>query len=99
MRLVMPPVFISSPASMNSGMAIISSLYAPFQMRWGTMLIKVGALVTMYTTQEAPMAKASGTPSAAKKINSTKRITIAIVKFSFPYAGSSLVSALFLGAK
>lgn len=26
MRWVMPPVFISSPASMNSGMAIISSL-------------------------------------------------------------------------
>lgn len=26
MRLVMPPTFISSPASMNSGMAIISSL-------------------------------------------------------------------------
>ena len=26
MRWVMPPVFISSPASMNSGMAIINSL-------------------------------------------------------------------------
>ena len=26
MRWVMPPVFISSPASMNNGMAIISSL-------------------------------------------------------------------------
>ena len=26
MRLVMPPVFISSPASMNRGMAIMSSL-------------------------------------------------------------------------
>ena len=37
-RLVMPPVFISSPASMNRGMAIISSLYTPFQIRWGIML-------------------------------------------------------------
>ena len=42
MRLVMPPVFISSPASMNSGMAIISSLNTPFQMRWGIMLRNIG---------------------------------------------------------
>ena len=42
MRLVMPPVFISSPASMNSGMAIISSLYTPFQMRWGIILRNMG---------------------------------------------------------
>ena len=42
MRLVMPPVFISSPASMNSGMAIISSLNTPFQTRWGIMLRNIG---------------------------------------------------------
>ena len=42
MRLVIPPVFISSPASMNSGMAIISSLYTPFQMRWGIMDRNIG---------------------------------------------------------
>lgn len=46
-RWVMPPVFISSPASMNSGMAIISSLNTPFQTRWGSMDKKLGALVTM----------------------------------------------------
>ncbi len=47
MRWVMPPVFISSPASMNSGMAIISSLNAPFHTRWGSIPMKVGALVVM----------------------------------------------------
>ena len=77
-RFVIPPVFISSPASINSGMAIISSLYAPFQIRWGTMLMKWGALVVIYVTQEAPIANASGTPRAAKKISSTKRMIIAI---------------------
>jgi hypothetical protein len=37
----------------------------------------------MYVTQDAPIAKASGTPSAAKKISSTKRINIAITYLPF----------------
>ena len=47
MRLVMTPTFISSPASMNSGMAIISSLYTPFHTRWGIMDRNMGVLTDM----------------------------------------------------
>ena len=81
---VMPPVFINSPASINKGIAIISSLNTPFQIRCGTMDIKAGVFVLIYVTQDAPIAKASGTPRTAKKISSTNKKLFEVLKKEYP---------------
>ncbi len=59
-----PPEFISSPAKMNSGRAMMMKPLVPDQMRCGRLTRKAGCSRKKYRRLEAPMAKASGMPTA-----------------------------------
>jgi len=72
MRLVMPPRFISSPASMNSGSAISTKLSQPAQVRCGSSTRKSGCSITRYRIEEAPSEKQMGIPRST----STKKLTM-----------------------
>ena len=55
-------------------------------MRWGIMDRNMGCAAERYVIQDAPIAKARGTPMAANAIRPIKRNTIAIKQCSPPFA-------------
>ena len=73
-RLDMPPRNISSPASMNRGMAIRAMLSPPVNMRWITTISGIPLWIRL-PRETMPSAKQMGTPMK-KAANKHKMITI-----------------------